>query len=181
MTIENLVKVLPPPEAPISAFAGPWMWIEKVIGTALPQDYKDFTRLYGFGTFLEFFGVYSPVCRSPHVRLEPQILAMRGFTSQLDDSPYSMWPKPGGLLPCGVSDFGDYLFWRTDGPPQSWRVVFWGRGMCEFEAFDCDLTDFLAGIVTGKIWPNDFPERLDEEEALFTPEPDTWPDQPSAD
>ena len=49
MTIENLMKVVPPPEAPFEAFGGTRELIEGELRTALPQDYKDFVRLYGNG------------------------------------------------------------------------------------------------------------------------------------
>jgi len=39
-----------------------------------------------------------------------------------------------------------------------WPVVVWGRGLQEFEAFECGLTDFLAGVAKKEIFPEDFPE-----------------------
>lgn len=178
MTIENLIKVIPPPKAPISAFGGPWEPVEAEIGTMLPQDYKDLSRLYGHGKFLQFLVVHSPICRSPYGRLAPTIRSEREFFGD-NELPYRLWPEAGGLLLCGGTDFMDHLYWLPRGPPDKWRMVQWGRGFQEFEAFDCDLTDFIAGLVTGEIQPKDFPGPLDgfEDEELFTSWPDRWPER----
>jgi len=157
MTIEALLKAVPPPAAPVEAFQGPWAAVEAEIGTPLPQDYKDFVRRYGSGEFLEFFRIYVPWSWHRDARLVPEISRLREAFAEYEELPYPMWPEPGGLLPCGDSDFGDVFFWLTRGAPNEWTVAFWDRGMQEFELFDCDLTDFLAGVVTGRIRPKSFP------------------------
>jgi len=159
MSIETLTKVVPSPAMPVEAYDGPWEPIEAELGTGLPQDYKDFVRLYGQGDFMEFLGVHVPNSWSPYVRLVPEVRAVaKVFASFDEDLPYDLWPTPGGLLVFGKTDFGDYLFWLTNGSPDDWTVVVWGRGLQQFEAFDCSLTDFLAGVAAGDILPDDFPE-----------------------
>jgi hypothetical protein len=178
MTIENLLKVAPPPAEPSAAFGGPWEPIEAQLGVVLPQDYKDFTRLYGLGDVLGFLGVNLPTCKSPYVRLIPEIAQTRHIFHDPEDFPYPLWPKRGGLLVCGRTDFGDYLFWLTRGPPDEWPIVVWGRGFQTIEHFECGLTDFLAGLIDGTIRPKEFPDDLDlvEGEAPFVSAPDTWPE-----
>lgn len=73
VAIENLMKVVPPPETPFEAFRGTWELIEGEVGTALPQDYKDFCRLYGNGHFMDFLGVGVPRSRNPNVVLRNAI------------------------------------------------------------------------------------------------------------
>lgn len=160
MPIETLVKTIPLPAMPHEAFDGPWAPVEARLGTALPQDYKDFVRLYGCGYFMAFMGVYVPRSRNAYVLLEHQVWSVCGAFrgEEFFDAP--VWPAPGGLLPFGGTDNGDYLFWRTEGAPDMWRVVVWDRGMNAFETFDCDLTDFLAGLATGRVLPTAFPELL---------------------
>jgi len=173
MTIENLISVVPPPSAPEEAYLGPWEAIEADLGTKLPQDYKDFVRLYGSGRFMEFLGVHVPVSWSPYVRLQSEVREICdtiGIVGSADDNlPYPLWPEPGGLLPFGKTDFGDYLFWLPRGPPDDWGVVVWDRGMGHYEAFDCGLTDFLAGLATGEIEPKEFPENMLPCDRLFEP------------
>lgn len=172
MTIEALIAVVAPPAAPVETYDGPWEAIETELGTALPQDYKDFVRLYGGGQFMEFLGVHVPMSWSPYVRLVPEAhAAARVFASFEGELPHPLWPSPGGLLAFGKTDFGDYLFWLTRGAPDDWPVVVWGRGLQRFETFDCGLTDFLAGAATGQIVPEDFPEG--ECDCLFEPGPGT--------
>lgn len=178
MTIENLIKVIPPPTEPVSAFSGPWEPIEAEIGTRLPQDYKDLARLYGFGKFLNFLVVYSPICRSPYVRLGPQVHTAHALFRGVE-LPCPLWPGTGGLLVCGGTDFSDQLFWLTRGQRDEWPIVVWGRGLQQFESFECDLTDFIAGLVTGDVRPEDLPGDLDDldGEELFTSRADLWPER----
>jgi len=144
---------------PVEAYDGPWEPIEAELGTELPQDYKDLVRVYGQGVFMEFLEIHVPKSWSPYVRLVPEVRATaQVFASFEDDMPYSFWPSREGLLAFGKTDFGDYLFWLTRGQPEDWRVVVWGRGFQQFEAFDRNLTDFLAGVAAGGILPDDFPE-----------------------
>lgn len=171
MTIENLIKAVPPPVAPVEAFRGPWEVIEADVSTRLPQDYKDFARLYGSGYFLDFLGIYIPNTEDPHARLEWQAQLVRGtfLTYEEEDRPYPMWPEPGGLLPFGRTFDGDEFFWLMRGPPDAWRVVVWDRGFGSFEELDCDLTDFLAGLATGELLPKHWPEDLLPWEPVFQP------------
>jgi len=173
VTIERLMAVVPPPVAPFEAFhGGAWDLIEAELGTPLPQDYKDFVRLYGCGEFMEFLTIHVPRSRSQYVRLEAEAYAVARLAGELADDelpfPYPFWPTPGGLLACGKTDNGDNLFWLTRGSPDDWTVVVWGRGSGEFEAFDCGLTDFLAGVATGGIEPEDFPEDMLPCDRFFT-------------
>ena len=171
MTIENLLRAVPPPAAPFEAFDGPWDVIEDNLDLELPQDYKDYVRLYGYGYFMEFLGICVPGSRNPNTRLELQARWIGRSFAGLNVKPYVMWPWPGGLLPFGGTDNGDYLFWLTRGAPSDWGVVVWDRGGLEFEEFEemnCDLTDFLAGLATGTILPKAFPDLLPCER-LFQP------------
>jgi hypothetical protein len=162
VTIESLVKVVPPPTIPDEAYYGPWEPIEAELGTALPQDYKDFVRLYGEGSFMEIVGIHVPRTKSPYVRLELEAHVVRKlFLDDEEEHPYAFWPEPGGLLVCGKTDFGDCIFWLTAGPPSDWRIVVWDRGFREYESFDCGLTEFLAGLATGAILPKNFPDDLE--------------------
>ncbi|WP_309646738.1 SMI1/KNR4 family protein [Phenylobacterium sp.] len=174
MTIETLIEVVPPPATPFEAFDGPWEPIEAELGTVLPQDYKNFVRLYGNGSFMEFLCVHTPTSGSIYVRLAPEVRTICKNLLIEDDLPYPLWPAPGGLLPLGKTDFGDYLFWLPRGPPADWKIVVWGRGLGQFEVFDCDLTDFLAGLAIGDMIPEDFPSHMLPCDHLFRPFSD-WP------
>lgn len=169
MTIEALVRAVPPPAAPFDAFDGPWGAIEDQLGVDLPPDYKDLIRLYGDGRFLAFLSVNVPYSWSPYIQLVSEARVVSAIFANDPYFPHPMWPTPGGLLACGQTDFGDYLMWRTDGPPQDWRMVVWDRGMQTLEFLDCDLTGFLAGLVTGDLHPEAFHQGILPCEVIFAP------------
>jgi len=175
LPIETLLHVVPPPARPFDAFTWPWHVIESELGTRLPQDYKDFCRLYGAGYFMQFLGVHVPNTQNPNTRFDYQVgLVVKGF-AYLEEAHYPFWPEPGGLIPFGATDNGDYLFWLPRGEtPDDWPVVVWDRGGGDepesFEVFDRDLTDFLAGLATGTINPRAFPKDLLPCELLFQPD-----------
>lgn len=169
MTIERLMEVLPPPARPFDVYAGPWEPIEAELGTPLPQDYKDFVRVYGCGQILEFFGLYVPKSRNPNVRLSSILPEVAEAFSRDEDLPYPLWPAPGGLVAIGQSDNGDYLFLRRGDRSIDWGVIVWDRGLSGWEPFDCSITDFIAGVVTGEVQPKEFPDDLMPCANLFTP------------
>jgi hypothetical protein len=133
-------------------------------------------RLYGSGYFMAFLGVSVPASRNRNVQLADgvrhvaRMFAEGGFEE--GELPYPCWPEPGGLLPFGATDNGDYLLWLTRGSPAAWRVVVWDRRLGNFEVFDCDLTDFLAGLAGGEIEPEEFPDDLLPCDCLFAPNAD---------
>jgi hypothetical protein len=146
--------------------------LEAKLGTALPGDYKAFVLRYGLGFFMEYLWVWTPRAYSRHVRLEheaPSVLKMLGEDESFS---FKLWPKPGGLLPFGMTIAGDYLTWVTEGPPESWRITVLDRGT-GYEvahAYDCDLTDFLAGVATDTIDPPLFQSDFFECEHKFIPD-----------
>jgi hypothetical protein len=154
--IEALAAVVAPPEAPYRAFTGPWARVEAYLGTELPQDYKDFARLYGSGLFLDLIIIDVPCLDDPRLTLETAVRETSHWFGQLRDQRYPLWPRIGGLIKFGFSENGDYLFWLARGPPEDWKVVFWDRGLSEdecFEEFDCGMAEFLAGLADGSIIP----------------------------
>lgn len=176
MTIEALVQVLPPPEVPIASFSGSWGPVEAELGIRLPQDYKDFVRIFGSGYLLEFMGINVPYFWNPHMRLVSAVRAIYRSFGDYDDFGLLLWPASGGLLPFGSTDNGDYLFWKTEGDPDAWTVAIWSRGDVALEFLDCGLTEFLTGLVSGTNIPHCFPEDLLPCETLFEPSSERDPE-----
>lgn len=139
---------------------GDWAPIEKAVGTVLPADLKDFARLYGCGEFMEFIGVAVPWA-SDHGRVYAREVGRTCGAFHQMSLPYPVWPDAGGLFPAGATSNGDQIFWLPQGDVESWRIAVWDRGHLEgddVEIFECDLTDFLAGLATGATTPTAFPE-----------------------
>lgn len=172
MTIENLIRAAASPPEPGDPFIGPWEVVEAELGTALPPDYKELVRRYGYGYWLEFIGIDVPRCRNPNMRLEEQVRLECDVIRKVGLIEHPLWPEPGGLMPFGGTDNGDTLAWVTRGAPEEWRVAVlpddtWG----EVELLDCDVTDFLAGLATGSLRPKGLPDDLWDcpPERLFVP------------
>jgi SMI1-KNR4 cell-wall len=170
MTIENLIRAMPPPLIPFGTFRGPWRPVEEELGTFLPQDYKDYVRIYGRGYLFQYLGVSVPRSLNPNVRLERNVRMFGPGFAQFEDPPYPIWPRPGGLLPFGSTDNGENLYWLTQGPPETWRIAVWDGDIDSCEVFNCDMTDFLAGLATGEILPMQFPDDLLPCDRLFKPD-----------
>jgi hypothetical protein len=173
MTIERLMAVVRPPVVPSEPFRGPWEPVEAGIGGELPPDYKAFVRLYGVGSFFrDAVSVFVPQPTALGACLEAQIPSICGAIAEFSDDflPYRAWPETGGLVPIGSSNCGDLIFWLPEGAPSAWKVVVWGRRLGTFEVFDRDLTDFLAGLASGEILPEEFPEIV-LRDPLFEPFP----------
>lgn len=171
MTIEALVAVAPPPPEPFEPFNGPWDAIEAELGIELPQDYKDFARAYGSGDFMEFLSISIPRTTDPHFRLELQCHLIQQLFPKAEERPAALWPEVGGLFLITRTLDSHAICWLMHGPPDEWTIQVWDRGLQAWQGFDCGLTDFLAGLATGSIVPDAFPEDfLDlEPEKFFQP------------
>lgn len=173
MTIENLIKAVPPPSEPFWAYKGPWGAIEGEIGVTLPPDYKDYIATYGAGQFMDFLSIYLPKSWTVHRRLGARVSEIAAMTREIllaggEEPPYPIWPDPGGLVAFGRTDSRDELFWLTRGEPKDWPVVVWDIGN-EPELFECDMTDFLADLANGAIFKDVFGEDGYSFEPKFEP------------
>ena len=174
MSIANLIKVVPPPAEPFWAFKGPWAAIEGELGTALPQDYKDYIAVYGCGDFMQYLSVFLPKSWTVNLRLGAQVKLFPGIFRDVSKDvvgnlPYPLWPEPGGLMVFGGTSGGDHLFWLMRGAPQDWPVVVWYRATNETQMFKCDMTDFFAGIATGTMLSGAFDAEALARENKFEP------------
>ena len=173
MSIENLLRVVPPPERPGDPFLGRWLDVEATLGTPLPDDYKALVHVYGRGQFMEYIWIWTPKAYDRYDRLESQAPTVLKLFREDEYFTFPLRPDPGGLLPFGSTLDGDYLAWVTQGSPDTWRVAVLDRGMGyqEVHEYDCDVTDFLAGIATGEIDPPSFQTGMLECDHLFVPNP----------
>jgi hypothetical protein len=73
---------------------------------------------------------------------------------------YLIYPASGGLIPVGVTDNGDYIFWTVDSieDSDSWGTAIIASRSPDVEYFQSDLTTTLAGILSGGVKPNFFPD-----------------------
>lgn len=164
MSLALLRRALPPPIAPTETTGTEnWSSVEASLGTRVPEDYKGFIDVYGTGVIGDFLWVFNPFSRRKYVNLHTQVRAQLDAIEDLDGKPYPLYPKPGGLLPWGLTDNGNALYWLTAGDPVAWQVVINESRGPEFERHNVSLTGFLTGVITGaivsKLFPGDFLDR----------------------
>jgi hypothetical protein len=75
---------------------------------------------------------------------------------------YQLYPKDNGLIPFGVTDNGDFLFWVVNfkGNSELWTVAIIAARSPEVEYFDGGLTYFLEGLLKNKIKCKSFPDNF---------------------
>jgi hypothetical protein len=144
---------------------GAWSDVETYLGTALPSDYK---QLVGSGeSFLLDNELYvaSPFSRRTtlfdHHTAHGDAEAMLHFEWP-DESPFPVYPEPGGLLGWGSCGGGGCYWWETSSPdPDRWPVIVTGRPIDRFERHAMSLTEYLRALVTGEVkaaalggWPH---------------------------
>lgn len=150
--IDELVTLLPPPQRPVQT-AIDWPSVEGELGLPLPEDYKQIVGTYGRCLICEVIYIIHPADR-----LNGSLGAM--MTSLLDHTinagssgrenvTYPDYPVPGGLLPV-ARIFENILCWITDGPPDKWRLLYWGEFGREVFEFDLTLGEFMVDVLNRK-------------------------------
>jgi hypothetical protein len=176
--IAELTALVPPPKEPKDA--GPeaqWSEIQNSLGTQLPDDYRDFGRIYGSGDFKTPSSIAVYVCNpfAPwFLQFVQQECADHRNLKEDGYVPYDFYPLSPGLLPCGGDDNGNRLYLLTQGQPNEWPVVVVSRAADVCERFELPLTTFLAKAfkreIVPKIWDA---EEFFSEVPAFRPEPAT--------
>jgi SUKH superfamily protein len=175
MSLDALVSVLPPPDAPVDAGSpAGWAAVEAELGTALPADYKAFVERYGSGVIGDFIRPFNPFSTNPNrnlkVQAETQLDALRQIQRKYpDEVPFPLFPEEGGYLPWGRTDNGDILHWKTAGPPDSWTAAVSASRDPEHQEFAEDMTSFLARLLRKEISTAIFPRSFPPASPAFLP------------
>ena len=165
MSIERLINVLTPPSSPLEIPSEDEWRKFQLESTKLPGDYIEFIRKFGTGCIDDFIWIFNPSSKNEDLNLQNQIVkqldALRGLGFGGEPIPFSLFPDRGGLLPFGVTDNGDVLFWKTKGDPSAWSIVIGESRSSNYEEYNLGISDFLAAILAAEIasaiFPTDFP------------------------
>jgi hypothetical protein len=159
MALHKLRSIVAPPLEPreVGDLDG-WKEIEKQLGTALPDEYRDFIFTYGTGQFAHFYGIFNPFAANEYAAFLPSVKRICDAERETKRNwpevvPYPIYPEPGGLLPWGCDDNGNYYFWVTSADANTWQVVsdeVRGEG---FREYGRNMTEFLTDVLLGKIEP----------------------------
>lgn len=166
---KRLELLMLPPAAPFEVpQVDEWVELEKMIGSDLPHDYKWFIGVYGSGRIDGFVTIFNPFSRNKNLNLFCQIETRLSVLKELmaggsENVPFELFPMSGGLLPCGVTDNGDVIYWITDGKSDCWKVTVNAARSPEWEVFSGGVVDFVWKILTRQylchIFPSDFPSK----------------------
>jgi hypothetical protein len=161
--LDRLVSLAPPPARDVRETS--WTEIEEAIGLRLPDDYKAFTGLYGFGQFDDFLYVYVPGARAEEydllARRQEDLETLRELGPE-PETPADPEVRVGGLLPWGTTDNGDVFFWYLrSGDPSTWTVLVNEGRAPVWHRYAGSMTEFLVDVLTGaervEVFPEDFP------------------------
>ena len=132
MAIEELLRVVAPPEHPLeTGIAAQWEEVERLLGTRLPRDLYDFATHYGSGIFVCPLGLwilnpFAPWYQDQLQGCSEPLRAYRGLPARYG-TPYGVFPDRPGWLLWGKTSNGDSLCWVTEGEPEAWPLLLISR------------------------------------------------------
>ena len=181
-SLQRLIELVPPPFNPVApGTPEEWSQVENEIGSPLPQDFKDYIKVYGAGQWLSFFGVMNPFYEWKHpqarVGWREWMINRIGHLNEVGEvnkvyhAPFKAYPVSGGLLAFGYDDNGGTLCWQTSGEPNQWPIVCLdGKTSDEYDTFRLSLSEFLTDVVGEKISPATFaPDLFPAGKPVFRP------------
>ncbi|GAB08345.1 hypothetical protein GOARA_008_00450 [Gordonia araii NBRC 100433] len=181
-TIDDLITLVPPPAAPPEF---DFDACEKLLGTRLPDDYKDIVAVYGTGEFNDDLTLWVPQHSGiaddrTITTMAPS--ALRTLTDMRPTIPEtSVWllpdgreepvnlgtVGPGAFLGWGRDTGGNYGFWKITGDdPNDWPIVFGDFG----GAWDFDprgLLEYLYAKLAGR-FPDSLTGNYDPADPFFS-------------
>jgi hypothetical protein len=155
VAVDRLVSLVPPPASPVDA-DGDWRRVQRLLGVALPGEFRVLLGRYGVGSFDDITlltpfdthpqGVFDLVEHAE--RLIPWFEDLREDSPA--DFPFPLYPEPGGLLPWATTSVGTDLCWLTEGRPDRWPTAVWnvrGGG----SRYDLGAVDLLHDYLSGRL------------------------------
>jgi hypothetical protein len=176
VALAEVTAVISPPSQPVdTGSAERWSAVEHALGTSLPGDYKAFIDMFGTSYLGSFLYLFNPFSSDETLNLVAQsadlLDVMRSLQEEFPDEeiPYALFPEPSGLLPWGITDNGDVLYWLTAGDPDQWTVVINESRGPLIDEYAMSITTFLATFLTGQLESEVFPDDVPDPDALFAP------------
>jgi WD40 repeat protein len=157
MSLDDLARLLPPPTHPVEApDPRAWPLVERILGTALPPDYRAFLERHGTGRIEGALRVLSPFADDPEAQLGRQLLVRVGELAAATGGfgvPAPFAAPPEGWLLWARAENGAALYLRTIGAPEAWTVAVGaaGEACASWQAFPLSTTAFLAAWLSGAL------------------------------
>jgi hypothetical protein len=154
--VAELVKILPPPAAPIDSDESALQRNEQALRIKFPHDFLEFGRIYGSGTIRCAYSweVWSPFRKTyPLIVLEfARICNIFKAAMEVNDVPFGIFPEEGGVLPFAMSPGGDWVCWQTGGDPDDWHVVdLYQYEDGSYEKLELGFSEYFVSVLTRKV------------------------------
>jgi len=142
--LDDLRALAPPPGDPPGAID----W--GATGVDFPPDFVELAGLYGAGTFDDGIAILVPGHPNRFLDLARQVEEQRSALRYLRDEGAELPHDPDELLPWGIDEGGNVLWWRMEGDPASWPVVANEARGDEWQSFDGGAVAFLTALLSGR-------------------------------
>jgi hypothetical protein len=122
----------------------------------LPMDLFAIVDAYGSGFFeldgAVFLSVLNPYEEQYSRRLNEKLDTIRRLKDSEGEDyvPYPIFPEPDGLLLWGFGQDRKHFFWRTVGPPESWKVIAL-YDLEIFTGFEMPMIRFMEQLLCGEL------------------------------
>lgn len=160
MTINELTRILPPPESPVGVPTADSWGRALSNGCAIPDDLKVFLITYGIGAVDDWLWIMGVTTQSKYLDIVAQTERQKCLIHQALDLGYledgqSRWLHRGAFIIFAVSDDGDVCIYGDD------LVVVLAPRMQSAEFFPGTISDFILSVLLRRIkvasFPSDFP------------------------
>lgn len=140
----------------------------------LPLDYRQLCDLYGAGSFSDFLWVLQPDGANPHLDLGAR---GKDLVRQLDveyswesgfGTPRSAAPRDVSQVPWAVTDNGDVLWWKVEGPEDEWTTFITEGGGDDVHECAGGAARLLGDLLEGSLRVDFLPDDLSPS---FLPQP----------
>ena len=138
--LDELARLVPPPDAPSPAPA----WSDD-----LPPDYRALVERYGPGT-IAGLAILTPGHPNRYLDLDRQTGELRGILKDLRQRGIEPVYEPDALIPWGLDESGNTVWWLTTGAPEHWPVVASEARGDEWQRFDGGAVAFLVALLSGR-------------------------------
>ncbi|WP_340618729.1 SMI1/KNR4 family protein [Xenorhabdus entomophaga] len=173
MSMKNLNSILPLPEHPHENGQDEnWPLIDGQ--HSFPKDYIDFITRYGTGRIADFITIFNPFSEDDDLNFFRQKeWIIEDFQSLVDSDPdyypFILYPDTNGLLPIGVTDNGDYIFWIVSSDNSDlWNVAVIAARAPEVEYRKENFSNFLEGVLSKTIKCASFPDSFPSKKIEFS-------------
>lgn len=163
VALARLTTLVAPPSRPVETGSERrWKKAFAAMGLPLPTDYVALIGQYGSGIWADSLCVWNPFTRGRTNLIEDSrwLCDFHREHRPCEDERY--FPEPGGYLPWGHDDNGNYYFWVTVGRPDAWTVAANGEDG-EFYAYRLNLVSFLVALFRRRIKTPFLPTAIDDE------------------